>query len=201
MGVKHVERGVTSRSAWSQSTGAAAREDAIAVEEPLEIRLNGEPVATTMRTPGDDAHLAVGFLYSEGLLRGAEDVGSVVHCGRPGTEGQQNVIDLTVAPGVQVDLEKLQTSRRGTLRLPVRLNPGLSRGVVFVPFHWGDQHGEQTAANYLTISAIGRVAKQPEFKYCAVSLAPIPGATPVEPAVVRPAGREKSPRPGTLAPT
>ena len=56
------------------------------------------------------------------------------------------------------------SSRRGTLRLPVRLNPGLSRGVVFVPFHWGDQYGEQTAANYLTISAIGRVAKQPEYK-------------------------------------
>ena len=45
---------------------------------------------------------------------------------------------------------------------------------MFVPFHWGDQYGEQTAANYLTISAIGRIAKQPEFKYCAVRLAPAP---------------------------
>jgi ferredoxin-nitrate reductase len=72
------------------------------------------------------------------------------------------------------------SSRRGILRLPVRLNPGLARGVLFVPFHWGDQHGEQTAANYLTISAIGRVAKQPELKYCAVRLAPVaPGAGPV----------------------
>jgi anaerobic selenocysteine-containing dehydrogenase len=66
------------------------------------------------------------------------------------------------------------TSRRGVLRLPVRLDAGLPRGVVFVPFHWGDEHGEQTAANYLTIAAIGRVAKQPEFKYCAVRLAPAP---------------------------
>jgi sulfite reductase (NADPH) flavoprotein alpha-component len=48
----------------------------------------------------------------------------------------------------------------------------LSRGVVFVPFHWGDQQGENMAANYLTIPAIDRIAKQPEFKYCAVRLAP-----------------------------
>jgi ferredoxin-nitrate reductase len=64
-------------------------------------------------------------------------------------------------------------SRRGMVRLPVRINPGLPRGLVFVPFHWGDLHGEETAANYLTISAIGRVAKQPEFKYCSVRLAPV----------------------------
>jgi ferredoxin-nitrate reductase len=64
-------------------------------------------------------------------------------------------------------------SRRGMLRLPVRIKPGLTRGLVFIPFHWGDLHGDETAANYLTISAIGRVAKQPEFKYCAVRLAPV----------------------------
>ena len=73
------------------------------------------------------------------------------------------------------------SSRRGLIRLPVKLNPGLSRGVVFVPFHWGDQQGEDLAANYLTIPAIGRIAKQPEFKYCAVRLAPAtdaPGSAP-----------------------
>jgi hypothetical protein len=42
--------------------------------------------------------------------------------------------------------------------------------MVFVPFHWGDLFGEGNAANYLTISAIGRVAKQPELKFCAVNL-------------------------------
>lgn len=66
------------------------------------------------------------------------------------------------------------SSRRGVLRLPVRLNDGLSRGLVFVPFHWGDETGARTAANYLTIPAIGRVAKQPEFKYCAVQIEAIP---------------------------
>jgi ferredoxin-nitrate reductase len=66
----------------------------------------------------------------------------------------------------------LLASRRGVIRLPVRLNPHLRRGVVFTPFHWGDRHGSETAANYLTIAALGRVAKQPELKFCAVRLAP-----------------------------
>jgi hypothetical protein len=56
---------------------------------------------------------------------------------------------------------------------------------VFVPFHWGDQNGEQTAANYLTISAIGRIAKQPEFKFCAVRLALAPDAQQPEPVFSR----------------
>jgi ferredoxin-nitrate reductase len=64
----------------------------------------------------------------------------------------------------------LLSSRRGTIQLPVRLSAGVSPGMVFVPFHWGDLFGEGNAANYLTISAIGRVAKQPELKFCAVSL-------------------------------
>jgi len=62
------------------------------------------------------------------------------------------------------------SSRRGTIRLPVRLRASVRPGMVFVPFHWGDLFGEGNAANYLTISAIGRVAKQPELKFCAVNL-------------------------------
>jgi ferredoxin-nitrate reductase len=62
------------------------------------------------------------------------------------------------------------SSRRGTVRLPARLSQAVPPGMVFVPFHWGDLFGEGNAANYLTISAIGRVAKQPELKFCAVNL-------------------------------
>jgi FdhD protein len=91
------------------------KDDAVAVEEPLEIRVAGEPVSVTMRTPGDDARLAVGFLYSEGIVRSHDDVGAVAHCGRPGEEGFGNVIDLTPAPGLALPLEKVATSRRGTL--------------------------------------------------------------------------------------
>jgi ferredoxin-nitrate reductase len=68
----------------------------------------------------------------------------------------------------------LLSSRRGTIQLPIRLSEGVSPGMVFVPFHWGDLFGEGNAANYLTISAIGRVAKQPELKFCAVNLEKVP---------------------------
>ena len=49
------------------------REDEVAVEEPLEIRVDGEPLAVTMRTPGDDEELALGFLHGEGLIDGVRE--------------------------------------------------------------------------------------------------------------------------------
>jgi FdhD protein len=50
-------------------------QDAVAVEEPLEIRVGGVPLAVTMRTPGDDEELALGFLYGEGLINTPRRVG------------------------------------------------------------------------------------------------------------------------------
>ncbi len=49
--------------------------DLVAIEEPLEIRVDGEPIAVTMRTPGHDEELALGFLYGEGLIEQAPSVG------------------------------------------------------------------------------------------------------------------------------
>ncbi len=68
------------------------------------------------------------------------------------------------------------SSRRGTIQLPARLRDGVSPGMIFVPFHWGDCFNEGNATNYLTIAAIGRVAKQPELKFCAVNLEKVPQA-------------------------
>jgi FdhD protein len=51
------------------------RTDVVAVEEPLEIRVDGRPLAVTMRTPGHDEELALGFLYGEGLIDGPRDAG------------------------------------------------------------------------------------------------------------------------------
>ena len=48
--------------------------DSVAVEEPLEIRVDGDPLAVTMRTPGNDEELALGFLYGEGLIDGPRSV-------------------------------------------------------------------------------------------------------------------------------
>jgi FdhD protein len=53
-------------------------QDAVAVEEPLEIRVDGRPLAVTMRTPGDDDALALGFLFGEGLIESARPVGPTV---------------------------------------------------------------------------------------------------------------------------
>jgi FdhD protein len=50
-------------------------EDVVAIEEPLEIRVDGTPLAVTMRTPGDDEELALGFLYGEGLIDGPRAAG------------------------------------------------------------------------------------------------------------------------------
>jgi FdhD protein len=57
----------TARVEVTRLPGGAAEADAVAVEEPLEIRIGGRPVAVTMRTPGDDEELALGFCLSEGL--------------------------------------------------------------------------------------------------------------------------------------
>jgi FdhD protein len=51
------------------------RSDAVAIEEPLEIRVDGSPLAVTMRTPGHDEELALGFLYGEGLIDGSREAG------------------------------------------------------------------------------------------------------------------------------
>ncbi|MFF0910764.1 formate dehydrogenase accessory sulfurtransferase FdhD [Microbacterium enclense] len=80
------------------------RPDAVAVEEPLEIRVHGSPLAVTMRTPGHDVELAAGFLVSEGVISRGEEFSRAIHCGGPGTGGSDgntyNVLDLTLAPGV-----------------------------------------------------------------------------------------------------
>jgi FdhD protein len=85
--------------------GAAGhRADTLVAEEPLEIRLNGKPLAITMRTPGDDFALATGFLVSEGVLATADEVASVVYCAGATADGANtyNVVDVRLAPGVPV---------------------------------------------------------------------------------------------------
>jgi FdhD protein len=90
----------------------AETEDALAVEEPLEIRVDGDAIATTMRTPGSDADLALGFLFAEGIVAGARDVSSISHCGRPGEEGYGNVLDVHSAGGHRIDPDRVLEGRR-----------------------------------------------------------------------------------------
>ena len=83
--------------------------DQVAREEPLEIRVGGSSLAVVMRTPGDDAELALGFLVTERVVGKPCDVESVRHCTLvrdPAAE--DNVIQVVLAPGVGVDLERLR---------------------------------------------------------------------------------------------
>ena len=91
--------------------------DALAVEEPLEIRIgftyngkrNHRPISITMRTPGDDESLAVGFLFTEGIIKSQDQVSTVRHCGRPSpNKGIQNTIRVELADNVDVDLKRLE---------------------------------------------------------------------------------------------
>jgi FdhD protein len=80
--------------------------DSLAVEEPLEIRVRGQAIAVTMRTPGHDEELAAGFLASEGILRRCEEVFEIAHCRADGAlEG--NILNVFLAPDVAVDFERL----------------------------------------------------------------------------------------------
>ena len=77
-------KGVAHREVTRLRGGApsAPAEDEVVAEEPLEIRVAGETLAVTMRTPGADRELAVGFLFAEGVIGSRDDVGRVAHCGR-----------------------------------------------------------------------------------------------------------------------
>src|SRR5882724_5799756 len=75
--------------------GVRHRPDQLATEEPMEIRLHGpgetpRPVAVTLRTPGNDFELAVGFLHAEGLVATVDDVVSVAYCLGPDGEQEYN---------------------------------------------------------------------------------------------------------------
>jgi FdhD protein len=83
--------------------GVVRRPDTLAVEEPLEIRVNGSALVVTMRTPGDDVDLAHGFLLAEGVIGAPSDVVSARHC----VDSDLNVLDVRLAPGV-----RLPTGRR-----------------------------------------------------------------------------------------
>jgi len=83
--------------------GTKRRQDALAAEEPLELRVGGKALAVTMRTPGHDVELAHGFLLTEGVIGAAADVSTARYCDSVDDQGRNtyNVLDLALAPGVE----------------------------------------------------------------------------------------------------
>lgn len=101
-----------------QGEGIEAREDAVAIEEPLEIQLNYEKrgglrvtksISVTMRTPGSDEELAAGFLFTEGILSGRDQIEEITSvAAKPGAPVNGNSVRVTLRPGVEVDLRTLE---------------------------------------------------------------------------------------------
>src|SRR5687768_8074139 len=96
---------VTSRTPVLRIRGSVrtTRPDTVAAEEPLEIRLSGTALAVTMRTPGDDFDLVHGFLATEGVISGPEDIAGLRYCDSVDADGRNtyNVVDVDLAHGVR----------------------------------------------------------------------------------------------------
>ena len=101
------------RSAVHFSAGVASpRVETLAAEEPLEIRVAGRSLAVTMRTPGDDFDLAIGFLITEGFLVRGSDASAIRYCAGATDEGVNtyNVLDVAFAAGVPLPDPSLERS-------------------------------------------------------------------------------------------
>jgi FdhD protein len=99
-----------SRTVQRRRTGLAPAEerDDLAVEEPLEIRVGGRPVAVTMRTPGHDEELAAGFLLTEGVVARREDIVSIAPAAaKKGGGVEPNIVDVKLARPEAVDFARL----------------------------------------------------------------------------------------------
>ena len=75
---------------------ATPERDHVAVEEPMEVRVNGASFAVIMRTPGADRDLAAGFLLAEDVIRTADEIGTIEYCSDTTDEGRDNTINVTV---------------------------------------------------------------------------------------------------------
>ena len=90
--------------------------DVVAVEEPMEVRVNGESFAVIMRTPGHDRELAAGFLLAEDVVREADELGTIELCEDTEQEARGNILNVTVVGGAAQRLGiRLGEQRRVTM--------------------------------------------------------------------------------------
>jgi len=98
---------LTQVSEWDDGK-VLRKEDYLAAEEPLEIRVGDEPLSVTMRTPGHDLELAAGFLLTEGLITKREQIVSLENVVEDGEANRGNVVRAMLAPGSAPDFEKMR---------------------------------------------------------------------------------------------
>src|SRR5262245_9842207 len=82
--------------------------DDVVIEERLEIRVNGESLSVTMRTPGDDFDLAVGLLWTEGIIRSREEMGTIAYCPDEEQPELRNIVNVVLVDAKR----KIESSRR-----------------------------------------------------------------------------------------
>jgi FdhD protein len=98
---------VTQVFEWKEGL-AEARQDDLAAEEPLEIRIGGRPLTVTMRTPGNDLELAAGFLFTEGIIEQPAQIVALREAAGTKITERGNVVEVELAPEVTLDLESTQ---------------------------------------------------------------------------------------------
>jgi FdhD protein len=98
---------LTQVSEWDDGK-SRRKEDYLAAEEPLEIRIGDDPLSVTMRTPGNDLELAAGFLFTEGLVQRREQIIALEEDAGRASENRGNVVLATLAPESAPDFEKMR---------------------------------------------------------------------------------------------
>jgi FdhD protein len=92
---------------WKNGSLQSTINDELAVEEPLEIRVHGQSLAITMRTPGHDEELAAGFLQTEGIIKNQADLVEITRCNGGKHNQGENRLNISLSPNLEVDLESL----------------------------------------------------------------------------------------------
>ncbi|MDX1403959.1 MAG: formate dehydrogenase accessory sulfurtransferase FdhD [Woeseiaceae bacterium] len=149
----------------------AEQSDVVAVEEPLEIQLcsataagsAARSISITMRTPGEDAELALGFLFTEGIIESAKQVASVAHQGETDPDtGLQNTVRVELTPNVEIDLGRLERHFYTTSSCGVCGKASLD--ALRVAGQRSLAHCKDTYRRQLIVEIAGRVRKeQPVF--------------------------------------
>ena len=93
---------------WANGGLDNETEDWVAREEPLEIRVKGESIVVTMRTPGHDEELAIGFLLAEGVITNSSDVLEIAYCQQGEASLHKNILNVFLSPEVEINLDRLK---------------------------------------------------------------------------------------------